>query len=300
MSASELIEQTNAPSAIAKEREAKRSFSKTHANYWKARLEHRTYTRDGKTHEVPEWSVRIHFGGNRKSFDLESGNKEEAAAKARDIYLSLVAKGWSATLADLKLNSEPAIQIIVGADATIGEFLAEVERTSSLKPKTFRRYSQCLRRVAAHIGGVKTDESRYDYKTGGLLAWRKQVDVIPLSAITAAAVADWKIHYLRRANNDPRRKLEVNRSFNTWLRNTKSLFSSAIINKPNFGIKVPKFKVPDGQRGEREVYWFETVDFEKMGSMKFQAPAGVTYEDLVIKARKELRAGSPEAYKLFL
>lgn len=61
MSASELIEQANAPSAIAKEREAKRSLPKTRANYWKARLEHRTYTRDGKTHEVPEGSVRIHL-----------------------------------------------------------------------------------------------------------------------------------------------------------------------------------------------------------------------------------------------
>jgi len=300
MSASELIEQANAPSAIPKEHEAKRLYPKTHANYWKARLEHRTYTRDGKTFEVPEWSVRIHFGGNRKSFDLETGSKEEAAAKARDIYLSLIAKGWPATLADLTPNLEPAIQIIGGADATVGEFLAEVERTSSLKPKTFRRYSQCLRRVAAHIRGVKTDESRYDYKTGGMLAWRKQVDAIPLSVITPAAVADWKIEYLRRATNDPRRKLEVNRAFNSWLRNTKSLFSAAIINKPNFKIKVPKFKVPDGQRGERDVYWFETVEFEKAGSMKFQAPAGVTYEDLVMKARKELRSASPEAYKLFL
>src|SRR5690242_18821586 len=179
MSASELIEQANAPSAIAKEREAKRSYPKTHANYWKARLEHRSYTRDGNTHEVPEWSVRIHFGGNRKSFDLETGSKEEAAAKARDIYLSLIAKGWSATLADLKPNAVQPVEITAG-DATIGEFLAEVERTSSLKPKTFRRYSQCLRRVAAHVRGVKTDESRYDYRTGGLLAWRKQVDVIPL------------------------------------------------------------------------------------------------------------------------
>jgi hypothetical protein len=58
--------------------------------------------------------------------------------------------------------------------------------------------------------------------------------------------------------------------------------------------------VPDGQRGGREVYGFETVDFEEMGSMKFQTPAGVTYEDLVKKAREELQAGSPEAYKLFL
>src|SRR5437660_6194108 len=164
MSASELVEQANAPSAIAKESEARRSYPKTHANYWKARLEHRTYTRDGKTFEVPEWSVRIHFGGSRKSFDLETGSKEEAAAKARDIYLSLIAKGWTATLADLNPKATQPIEIVVG-DATIGEFLAEVERTSSLKAKTFRRYAQCLRRVAAHIRGVKTDESRYDYKT---------------------------------------------------------------------------------------------------------------------------------------
>jgi len=299
MSASELVEQANTPNAMAKESELKRSFPKTHVNYWKARLEHRTYTHDGKTHEVPEWSVRIHFGGVRKSFDLDSGNKEEAATKARDIYLSLVAKGWSATLAELKPKASLPIEITAG-DATVGEFLAEVERTSNLKRKTFRRYAQCLRRVAAHIQGVKMDASRYDYRTGGLLAWRKQVDVIRLSAISPAAVADWKLDYLRRATNDPRRKLAVNRSFNTWLRNTKSLFSSAIINKPNFGIKVPKFKVPDGQKGEREAYWFETVDFEKAGSMKFQAPVGITYEDLVKKARKELRSENPEAYKLFL
>ena len=299
MSASELVEQANAPSAIAKESEAKRSFSKTHANYWKARLEHRTYTRDGKTYEVPEWSVRIHFGGIRKSFDLEIGNREEAATKARDIYLSLVAKGWAATLAELKPKASLPIEITAG-DATVGEFLAEVERTSSLKPKTFRRYAQCLRRVAAHIHGVRTDASRYDYRTGGLLAWRKQVDVIRLSAISPAAVADWKLDYLRRATNDLRRKLAVNRSFNAWLRNTKGLFSSAIIDKPNFKIKVPKFKVPDGQRGEREVYWFETVDFEKAGSMKFQAPVGITYEDLVKKALTELRSENSDAYKLFL
>ena len=49
MSASELVEQANTPNAIAKESEAKRSFPKTHVNYWKARLEHRTYTRDGKS-----------------------------------------------------------------------------------------------------------------------------------------------------------------------------------------------------------------------------------------------------------
>ena len=65
-------------------------------------------------------------------------------------------------------------------------------------------------------------------------------------------------------------------------------------------VKVPRFKVPDGQLGEREAYWFDTVDFERVGSMKFQTPPGVTYEKLVTNARNELRSEHPEAYKLFL
>ena len=278
---------------------AKRSYPKTHANYWKSRLEHRTYTRDGKTFEVAEWSVRIHFTGIRKSFDLETANKEEAATKARDIYLSILARGWSATVNELAPQLVPLV--VMGSDsATVGEFLAEVERTANLKPKTFRYYSQCLRQFAAYVEGVKSDASRFDYRKGGATAWRQQVELTPLSALTPAAAADYKMVRLKRAGSDPRRKLEVNRSFNSWLRNTKSLFTEAIICQPNFRVKVPKFKVPDGQRGEREVYWFEAVDFERPGSMKFQSPAGVTYEALVTQARDELRAENPEAYKLFL
>ncbi|HEV2394764.1 MAG TPA: hypothetical protein VG146_20630 [Verrucomicrobiae bacterium] len=299
MSAGNIADDSNGAAAAATETATKRFYPKTHANYWKSRLEHRTYSRDGKAFEVAEWSVRIHFKGIRKSFDLETANKEEAAVKARDIYLSILAKGWSATVNELAPQLVPLAEI--GNDcATVGGFLAEVERTANLKPKTFRYYGSCLRQFAAYAQGVKSDASRFDYWKGGATAWRQQIDAIPLSALTPAAVADYKMLRLKRAGSDPRRKLEVNRSFNSWLRCTKSLFSEAIICKPNFRVKVPKFKVPDGQRGEREVYWFETVKFERPGSMKFQAPAGVTYEGLVTKARHELRAHSPESYKLFL
>jgi len=186
------------------------------------------------------------------------------------------------------------------ASPTVGAFLAEVERTSNLKPKTFRRYAQYFRMLAAHIQGVKSGASRYDYYSGGLARWRAKVDAIPLVAITPAAVADWKLAYLKRAGSDPRRKLEVNRSFNAALRCSKSLFSSHIINQANFAVKIPKFKVADGQLGEREAYWFETLEFERAGSMKFHAAAGVTYETLVTSARNALRSQHPEAYKLFL
>ncbi len=299
MSDGNIADRSDGTSVVAAEATTKRLYSKTHTNYWKSRLEHRTYARDGKTFEVAEWSVRIHFKGVRKSFDLETANKEEAATKARDIYLSILAKGWTATINELAPQLVPLADMS-GDSATVGAFLAEVERTANLKPKTFRYYASCLRQFAAYVQGVKSDASRFDYRKGGATAWRQQVDATPLSVLTPAAVADYKMLRLKRAGGDPRRKLEVNRSFNSWLRNTKSLFSEAIICKPNFGIKVPKFKVPDGQRGEREVYWFETVGFERPGSMKFQTPAGITYETLVGNARHELRAESPEAYKLFL
>jgi integrase len=299
MSAGNIADDSNSARVVAIEAATKRTYPKTHANYWKSRLEHRTYTRDGKTVEVAEWSVRIHLKGIRKSFDLETANKEEAAIKARGVYLSILTKGWSATINELAPQPEQPLEI-GSSFATVGKFLAEVQRTANLKPKTFRYYASCLRQLAAYVQGVKSDASRFDYRKGGVTAWREQVDATPLSAITPAAVADWKIARLQRAGSDPRRKLEVNRSFNSWLRNTKSLFSEAIICKPNFRVKVPKFRVPDAQRGEREEYWFETLDFERAGSMKFQAPAGVTYGGLVTKARHELRADSPEAYKLFL
>ena len=299
MSAVGLTKDSDVAGGFARESEGKRSYPKTHANYWKSRLEHRTYTRDDKTFEVAEWSVRIYYKGIRRSFDLESANKEESAAKARDIYLSLVAKGWASTLAELT----PQTMIPLNAkevSPTVGEFLAEVERTSTLKPKTFHRYAQYFRMMAAQIQGVKSDRSRYNYRTGGLTNWHERVDAIPLSAITPAAVADWKIAYLKRAGSDPRRRLEVSRSFNSALRHCKSLFSAQIINQPNFGVKIPRFKVRDGQLGERDAYWFETLKFERAGSMKFQSPAGITYEGLVRNARSELRAENPEAYKLFL
>jgi hypothetical protein len=170
MSASETPTPPNQPASVARQAgqensravgETKRFYPKTHANFWKSKLEHRTYSHDGKMCEVPEWSVRIQFKCIRRSFDLETANKEEAAAKARDIYLSLVAKGWSATLAELAPQSETPVNVTEG-NPTVGEFLAEVERTSTLKPKTFHRYAQYFRMMAAQIQGVKSDRSRYN------------------------------------------------------------------------------------------------------------------------------------------
>lgn len=133
MSAAGSARDFEATNNVARESEVRRSYPKTHANYWKTRLEHRSYTRDDKTFEVAEWSVRIHFKGIRRSFDLESANKEAAATKARDIYLSLISKWWSRTIAELTPQAFSSTEPKDG-NPTVGEFLAEVERTSTLKP----------------------------------------------------------------------------------------------------------------------------------------------------------------------
>jgi len=146
MSAGGIGNHFNAANAAVADGGSKRSYPKTHVNYWKARLEHRTYTRDWKTFEVAEWSVRIHLKGIRKSFDPDTANKAAAAVKARDIYLSLLAKGWSTTINELAPQTAQPAETSSDS-STIGEFLAEVERTAYVKPKTLRQYAHLLHNV---------------------------------------------------------------------------------------------------------------------------------------------------------
>jgi integrase len=298
-SGQEVAKNPTAPETTYRDKTPRRAFPKTHSGYWKSRLEHRSYTYRGQSQETGGWSVRIKHLGVRRSFELDEPTREEAAAKARDIYLSLVAKGWEATLVEFSRPGSPTPTAQSG-EPTVGSFLAEVERVAGLKARTFHRYAQYFRMVVAQIRGIAADKSKYDYHNGRLAAWREKVDSTLLRFVTPEAAANWRLAYLSRAGDDPQRKLEVNRSFNAVLRHCKSLFSPRVINQPNFAVVVPRFTVRDGQRGEREAYWFEVLKFEKNGSMKFRVPVGVSYEGLVHDARSELRSEHTEAYKLFL
>jgi integrase len=278
---------------------SRRHFPRTHAGYWKSRLERRSYTYQGALQEVPGWSVRMYYLGIRRSFDLGTVIKEEAASKARDIYLSLVAKGWDTTLTEFGLPA-PQPQVARRGEPTVGMFLEEVDRTTSMKARTLRRNGQYFRMVVAHVLGIEEDKSKYDYKGGRRAEWLARIDAAPLRLITPAAAANWKVAYLARGKDDPQHRLQVNRSFNAALRHCKSLFRSEVVEQPNFGVKVPRFPITLAQSGAREIYWFEQLKFEKYGSMKFRAPDGVSVEKLVTAARSELRKSFPESYKLLL
>ncbi len=74
---------------------------------------------------------------------LKTANKDAGAAKARDIYLSLHAKGWAGTLAQFKPwvveardNSKPL---------TVGEFIEAIRAVAPVRPTTFTTYERKLR-----------------------------------------------------------------------------------------------------------------------------------------------------------
>ncbi|MBI5771343.1 MAG: hypothetical protein HZA93_26455 [Verrucomicrobia bacterium] len=102
--------------------------ARTHQDYWKTRIKHRTFTtRGGRKFTPPELYVRIFHEKREVWFCLDTANRAAAAVKARDIYLSLVAAGWDATLAKFKPKAEEPNEV-----CTVGEFLADVLKRSHL------------------------------------------------------------------------------------------------------------------------------------------------------------------------
>lgn len=64
--------------------------------YWQERLFKNTFTYKGRSVAVNSWSVKIQFFGKRKTFSLNSSDRDRAAAEACHIYQTLTTHGWEA------------------------------------------------------------------------------------------------------------------------------------------------------------------------------------------------------------
>ena len=71
-------------------------LGKTHVDYWYSKLRKRIFSgRDGPLKfRCSDWQVRLKHLGRSMWFNLKTANAAEAAVKARDIYISLIANGW--------------------------------------------------------------------------------------------------------------------------------------------------------------------------------------------------------------
>ena len=274
------VAKINPPSERAGRREpVQRQLSKTHKDYWKARLEKRCYTSDGKLAEVNEWSVRVQHLGKRRSIALGTSNAEAAALKARDYYLAVYAKGWTA--AEAEFNPE---MIVRRDDPTVGEFLREVEAKADLKPKTFRNYAGYFRRIVADSFGMGDTDDKFAHRNGGHQAWLERVDKIRLAVVTPDRINEWRRRYVRDAEKNPVRRGSAVRSSNSYLRCARALFSKKWLKK--LEVRLP------------EVLPFQEVVIKKSRPPKYQST--IDPAKLLQAARQHLAAENPEAYKVFL
>lgn len=260
--------------------------SKTHQDYWKAKLKRRSYLgRDGERAEIPEWQVRMFHLKREAWFNLETPNQAVAAIKARDIYLSLVSVGWEATLAKHKPSPIAKAEV-----CTVGEFLTDVGKRSGLKAITVRRYAVKLRKIVADLAKVdagkkpKAKRKKYDYAHGGSAAWRAKVDGQPLGILTTDTINAWRNGYVAKAEADPVSRKSAERSAASYLRCARALFTPDVT-------AALRVKLPPNP--------FAGVKLKDPGPQRYHSD--VNPEWLLACAGRELRADKPQLYlALFL
>ena len=164
-------------------------FSKSDIRYWQRAVFRQTYTRNGKTLLTKGWAMKIAHEGRRETFPLGTPNKAAAAARARDIYLSLAGAGWEATLARYKRAKALTGEGETSGPRTVGQFLDEVFRTAS-NQRTVESYAKKFRQIVAEIFGLSEGKEKHDSWRGGTEKWLTKVHAVKLEEVTPARVEE--------------------------------------------------------------------------------------------------------------
>src|SRR5262245_55897039 len=97
---------------------------KTSTAYWQRKLFRRSND---------EWHCRIGFGNRQDRWPLRTANREQAATKARDIWLSLQTHGFEATEARFKPWTVAPAQA-TAQSVTLGDFIKAVKAVATVRP----------------------------------------------------------------------------------------------------------------------------------------------------------------------
>jgi hypothetical protein len=257
-------------------------YSKSDIRYWQQTIFRQTYTRDGETLITKNWAMKIAHRGRRETFPLGTANKAAGAARARDIYLSLIAAGWESTLVRYK-KPQAIVHKRDFETGTVGVFLDAVFGMAT-NHMTVEGYAKRFRQIVSDIFGLSNGPAKHDYRRGGQQKWLEKVHSINLREITPDKVQDWKRSCLAQAGNDSLALRKARISVNSTIRQARSLFSRKML-------RHLKLSLPDPLP-------FAGVDLEPRQSMKYRSEVDI--KALVVKAEKDLSVSSPEAYKIFL
>jgi hypothetical protein len=221
---------------MSKRRLTRRGYGKTDVRYWREAIFQPTYMRNGDRRKVGHYAVKLQHAGRRETIPLGTANRENAAQKAREIYLYLQSNGWEETLQKFKPKSVWSSS----AATTVGEFCEQVGSVWSGKAKTLGDYVRAFRKIVTDIFEIDGGNSKFDYRSGGRESWLQRVDRIKLREITPDKIQKWKVEFLRRAGSSPARKRSASISVNSLLRQAKSLFAPGT---RNFAVHVAHHEV---------------------------------------------------------
>lgn len=273
-------------------------YSKSDYRYWKTKVFFNTYTYKGKNFKQSDYSVRFSEEKQRHTFSLGTANKDDAARKAREIFLFRELNGWKTTLEKFKPKGEQKVE-----SPTVEIFLNEIRDKTTLKPDTLYSYEKKFRRLIAEACELKHEGSRVGK---GNLALRNKVNKVMLSELTPAKIMAWKKKYISKAGNEEEKRARI-QTVNSIIRNSKSLFSANNIVFVAAEIGGRRHTYDRG--GKRTLKGrliiphdlFEDVTQEKVRVRKYDAHrAGMDLRKLFSLAHKELLPSKPELYKVFL
>lgn len=250
------------------------AFAKTDVRYWREKLFQRSND---------EWNCRIGFGRRQDRWPLKTINREQAALKARDIWLSLQKHGFPATEAKFKPWTVAPSQT-PPKSLTVGDFIQAVTAVAVVRPTTMTTYVRKLRFLVSQVASVKGTRSKHDYVHGGAAKWRESVDKTPLAELTAEKIMQWRTGYISAHDHQPMKRGNAQQTAASILRSAKSLFSPKVIR--NLGIKLPS-PLP-----------FAGVDLGKRPKTRYQSKVDAGL--LAKQAHEELKESQPEQFKIFL
>jgi integrase len=256
-----------------------RKHSKTDVRYWRERIFKPVFSRGGVSTPAPNWAVEIQHGRQRHRWSLETANRDVAAVRAKEMFLFIQVNGWD--LASAKYRPKPVKQN--KQDTTLGEFLAELRSKADIKAKTFEAYARAFRTIVADIAGLPGGGRGGSAQIHRI--WREKVDSVKLATITPARVQDWKRRFIARAGSDPVKQRSARISFNSFVRQAKSLFA------PDLVKHLQTVQLPD-------LLPFTGIKFEPRQSTFYRSALDV--EKLIEAACEELAVAAPKAFKIFL
>jgi integrase len=222
----------------------------------------------------------LQHAGQRRKLSLGTPIKAAASAKARDLYLAIIHDGWEAALAELHGPERGHER----TQATVGQFLKELEAKADLKPETLKGYVIAFRAIVNEIFGLDPGKEKFDYRGGGHTRWMEKIHAIRLADVTPSRVQEWKRVFIARAGNDPVKQRSARTSFNSYLRQAKSLFGPKCIK--HLSVKLPS-PLP-----------FEGVAFEPRQSARYRS--SIDPAELVHAAQLELAEQDPPAFLVLL